>query len=220
MKNKSVIKVLIMILIILLLFMLIKIYHFAIVKHVFDAVENFKNQENRAYLVTSKMDENIVLLEETLLKEKIIKYANKRNDLYLTYEWKNFENNERYSFNIMNKEIYKDDIVIEDRKNLLNFPSFLNYLFKGDKINLSEIFDIYYIVPTKYEDKSCYKIATKKEIIIIDKDTYLPVYSSIKRVSYDNENKNAIERTYEFKVGEVTDEDVALPNLSEYTIVE
>lgn len=220
MKSKRVMKVLIVILAILLIFVLSRLYHFVIMSRVFDAIVAFKNEENRRYFVSTIINTNRILEKEVLVNQKIIKNLSNRNGINLNYEWRNLESNESYSFNVNSKEIYKNDVIIQNRAVLPNLPDFIGYAFKNNKVNLDKILDIYYIIPTKYEEKSCYKIGLKHEIIIIDKATYLPIYSSITRINSNDGNKEKIENIYEFKVGEVTDEDVALPDLSDYIIVE
>lgn len=219
MKKKLIMKVLIIILVILLLFALSKVYHFVIVKNVFNAITEFQNEENRSYLVSTRIDDDVIFEVKVLLKENVMIHASKSENMDLN-KWKDFQNNEQYSFNMKNKEIYKDDIMILDKNTLSNLPTFIEYTSKEDKISLDKIFQVRHIVLTKYENKFCYKIVTKNQVIVIDPNTYLPFYSSFQRVKFNEKNKVKIENTYEFKVGEVTDEDVALPDLSEYTVVE
>lgn len=216
-KNKLVKRILMIGLVILLLFILSKVYQFVMMSKLFNAIENFRKEENRSYSVKTMLDEDVVFEETTLLKKDIMKYVSKENGLDLNYRWRNFQNNEKYSFNIKNKEVYKNDMMLENKRLLYNLPSLIDYTFRE---NVSKIFDIRHIILTKYNNKICYKIATKNEIIIIDKDTYLPVYSSVRKITSEDQKRTKIENTYEFKVGEVTDEEVALPDLSEYTIVE
>lgn len=216
MKKELIRKVLKIMIVILILFVLVKLYHFMIVKHLFDAITEFKNEENRAYFVNTVMSENMVLEEKVFLKQETIKYISKESNVDLIYEWREFRNNEEYFFDVNSKKIYTKDTYLT--KNFLpDIPECIGYSY-GEEFKPSAILAVHHIIPTRYNDKFCYKIITKNEVIIIDKDTYLPVYSSMKTVKTDSKNK--IEKTYEFKVGEVTDEEVALPDLSEYTIVE
>ncbi len=213
--KKLIRKVLIIMGIILLLFVLIKLYHFVIVKNMFDAIDEFRNEENRAYFVNTVIDGDAVLEEKVLLKEDIIKYINRISGSEVRCKYRNFENNQEYSFCSEKKEVYMNDLTIQNRDVLYSLPAFMELKDIKLKLKLSQI---NYIIPIKYNDKFCYKIVTRKEEVIIESSTYLPIYSSVKRVRLDDKTK--IEKTYEFKIGEVTDEDVALPDLSEYTIVE
>ena len=54
-------------------------------------------------------------------------------------------------------------------------------------------------------------------MVIIDKSTYLPVYSTLK-IANSKSKDNKIEYKYKFGVGTVTDEDIAVPNTSDYKI--
>lgn len=218
-KNKFVKRISIIILVILSLFMLRKLYHFVIVNKLYEAIEDFREKDNRVYLVTTTMDEEVVMEEKILLKQETVKYTNSKNNRDLNYIWKNFQNNEEYFIDVENK-IYTDDIIFKNKNVLPNLPNFIGYAFKKSKLNIPKIFEIRHILLTKHNDKVCYKIITKNEIIIVDKDTYLPIYSLLQEIDANDNKKIKIENTYEFKVGEVTDEDVALPDLSEYTVVE
>lgn len=225
MKNKVVIIkcliiVIMVVLLVLILFILSKAYQMTIINHVFEAIEEFKNEGNREYWVETIINGEVVLEEEIFLKQEMMKCVKRKNNSIISYKCKNLDQKEEYFVNIKNKKIYRHDIMIKNENTLYNLPNFIEYSFDNDKFKLSKIFDIHYIIPTKYKDKPCYKIVTKNEVTIVKKETYLPVYSSAKRMKSNEESKSKIERTYEFKVGEVTDEDVALPDLSEYTFVE
>lgn len=217
---KGIVIAIVVVFVILILFMLSKVYQMVIVSRVFEAVEEFRNEENRGYWVETIINGKMVLKEEIILKQEIVKHVKKKNGSIISYKCKNFDQKEECFVNIKNKKIYRHDIMIKNENTLYNLPNFIEYSFDNDKFNLYKIFDVHYILPTKYQDKLCYKIITKNEVIIVEKDTYLPIYSSIKRMKSNEESKSVIERTYEFKVGEVTDEDVELPDLSEYTFVE
>lgn len=216
-KNKLVKRILMIGLVILLLFILSKVYQFVMMSKLFNAIENFRKEENRSYSVKTMMDEDVVFEVETFLKQDRMKSINRINNSELNCQWIDFQNLRVYSFSMENKKVYKNDIMLENRDILSNLPDFIE---NTSERKISKIFKIRYITLIKYNNKICYKIVTKNEIIIIDKDTYLPVYSSIQKVSSNDNYKVKTEYTYEFKVGEVTDEEVALPDLSEYTIVE
>lgn len=202
-----------------MLFVLMKLYHFVIVKNMFDAIDEFRNEENRVYFVNTVMSENVVSRREILLKQDVMKYINRKSDLEVKYEWKNFENDKEYFFDMNNRKVYTNDKIFLNKDFLINMPNYIGYGYEVEN-KLFKVFDINHILPTKYNNELCYKIITKNEIIIIDRNTYLPIYSSTKMADSADKSKTKLEKTYEFKVGEVTDEDVALPDLSEYTIVE
>lgn len=217
---KRLIIALVIVLVILLLLVLSRVYYLVVINHVFEAIQKFKDEENREYCVEMKVNENTILKEQILLKQEIMKYINRKNSLDINCVWKNFKSKEKYSFGVKQKTVYINDLIMESKDILFNLPSLMGYTAENGKFDISKIFEVLYILPIKYQDKLCYKIITKNEVIIVEKDTYLPIYSSIKRMKSNEESKSVIERRYEFKVGEVTDEDVELPNLSEYTFVE
>ena len=206
-------KVLVIVAVVLVLIGLVKWYHFVVVRRMFDAINEFRNEENRAYFVKTVVDENMILEEKIMLKEGKIKHTNMKKGSEVDCKWENFEKNEEYFFNIEKKKVYINNLKIGNKDSLYSLPSFIEYLLRENKLKLN---GIVYILPIKYNNEFCYKIVTKKENIIIRSSTYLPIYSSVKRVKLDKKTK--IEKTYEFKVGEVTDEDVALPDLSKYTL--
>ena len=85
--------------------------------------------------------------------------------------------------------------------------------YNTNKFNIFKVFEIYYIIPIKYNNQFCYKISTKNEIVIIDGKTYLPLYSKVKTLNSDDGIENETENFYEFKIGEVKDEDMVMPDI-------
>lgn len=204
------------VLVILILFILIKSYHLIIIKNSYNAIKKFRNEENRYYTVSTIISKSIVRKEEIFVDRNIIKYV-KKNDTSGTYcEWKNLQTDEKYAYNMTSKSLYNDKALIERTDFLTNLPNLITSIYKNGKFNIVQALKVQYIIPTKYDNKSCYKISTKTEIVIIEKDTYLPVYSTMKTVNSEAGNGNKTENTYEFKVGTVTEEDIELPDFSDY----
>ena len=82
------------------------------------------------------------------------------------------------------------------------------------EIDISKIFEIRYIIPIKYNEQLCYKISTKTEIVIINAKTYLPLYSIAKSVNSDFDINDKMGNFYEFKIGEVKEEDMVMPDIT------
>lgn len=93
-------------------------------------------------------------------------------------------------------------------------PNLISILDKEEGVKISKIFEIRSIIPIKYNEQFCYKISTKTEVIIIDAKTYLPVYSNVKTVNSDLQIDNKTGNFYEFKIGEVKEEDMVMPDIT------
>ena len=218
--KKTVIKICLIITIVLTLFIMIKIYHFCIINKMYNAIKDFRENKNRYYSVEINLAGEVNRKEEIIYKDNKLKYIILNSSHYLYYEWKNLETNEQYIFNLENKELYNCDMFIISENILFNLPDMLLNIIKKDKITLKTVLDLDIIFTTKYNDKNCYKIRTKTEEIIIDKFTFLPIYSKKKIINSDSENKNKMEYTYKFRINDVTDEEIALPDLSDYKVID
>jgi hypothetical protein len=205
-----------LILAICLLCILSKIYYFTIMNNVHSAIENFKNEENRYYSVTIIKNKDNNRKEEILVKNSIIKYINQKYSVNTYCGWKNFETGEEYSIDLKNKSFSLDDELIAKRDTLINMPNLLLDMYQDNKLNVNEFLKIIYILPTIYDEQKCYKIVTKSQIVIVDRNTYLPLYSSMKTVNSNKETEDKTESIYEFQTNVVTDEDVMLPDLTDY----
>ena len=105
-------KVLVIVAVVLVLIGLVKWYHFVVVRRMFDAINEFRNEENRAYFVKTVVDENMILEEKIMSKEGKIKHTNMKNGSEVECKWENFENNEEYFFNIEKKKFYINNLKI------------------------------------------------------------------------------------------------------------
>lgn len=95
-----------------------------------------------------------------------------------------------------------------DKNFITSIPSLVSEIYSSNKINIVRFLEIHYIIPVKYEGKSCYKIVTKSETIIIDKNTYLPIYVCENWVNSEDDNSCKMEYFYEFEINTVTEEDM------------
>ena len=117
--------------------------------------------------------------------------------------WENSNNGEKFVFWDEPQKIYKKGGQVID-----NYPSMFKTSKKLDRFIMA-MHPLMLIYTEKYDNKSCYHITMFGITEIIEKDTGL--------VLYDNNN---IERRQQYTFNTVTDEDVKLPNLEEYTFRE
>ena len=179
-------------------------------------IEDFEYEFNRYYCVSIDKSQKKAYIEELFFCNNIAKYSIFNNGKNIYYEWKDFNKQKKYSINHLSMEMLQEDyLTIENKNTLYNLPS----LFYNENV-LKNIFKIHYIIPTTYNETKAFKIVTASEEIIIDANTFLPVHIIKKNYNSNNNLENCIEYNYEFEVGTVTDEDVALPDLSEYKIIE
>ena len=178
------------------------------------AIEQFRNEKNRYYLFLTQNNSNIQNYNEIFLKNNLIKIVQNNSTIGNYCEWKDLETGEVNIHKSSNKEKFENESAINE-DTLFGLPNFITNIHKNNGIKITQLLKVYYIIPTTYNNKPCYKISTTSEDIIIDKETYLPLYSLVKTVNSNRENE-ITENTYKFEVNTVTDEDVTLPSFEEY----
>ena len=181
-----------------------KVYHYVVIHNVYHAIENFISEKNRYYSVKIIQNGKMLFNEQIFCKDNQMKYLVLNSNLKKWYfELKNFDENA--------KELSNLDSRIEDISFITNIPISLLEIYQNNKFNFDQFFQIYHIASTEYEGKRCYKIVTKTEILLVDENTYLPVYAYRNLKSSEklaNPNKEYI---YEFRVNTVTQEDMQEP---------
>lgn len=209
-------KILISIIVMLILFLIIKFYHLCILINIHKKIDTFVSKTNREYCVELLKSNTQTRKEKIFFNNNIIKFIIIENEDVIYIEWKNFNDNNYYAINNLNKELLsKKFFSLEDKNTLYDLPN----LFKNNHM-LKYLFKIYYIIPTTYNEIKCFKIVTASEKIIIDANTFLPI-RLVKRNYNSTENlEECVEYNYKFETGTVTDEDIALPDFSEYKIIE
>jgi len=205
-------KIVVFALIILIGFVVSRIYCFVIVNRVYCAINQFREAENRYYAVTTvKKGKNATKLE-TFYRNNKIKYLQfYKNHEKICCGYKDFNTDEKYFWVIGqdgSKIFNEGEKYIMDRRFIIGVPNILLQIYLKGKFNPKEFFRIYYIIPVKYENKKCYKIVTKYETIIIDKETFLPKYSCKNWVNSEDDNACKMEYFYEFEINTVTEEDM------------
>ena len=189
-----------------------KVYCFAIANRSYCEINDFKKAENRYYAVTIKKEEKNIAKYEIFCKDNKMIYLQFNEKLENIFsEFKNFNTNESCFFATEgdeNKILNLNERYIKDKTFIIIIPNLMLKIFQNNKFNLKEFLNIYYVIPVKYEDKKCYKIVTKYETIIIDKETFLPKYSCKNWVNSEDDNSCKMEYFYEFEINTVTEEDM------------
>ncbi len=190
--------------VVLFIWLCFKAYHYVVIHNVYQAIENFISEKNRYYSVRTIQNGKMLFNEEIFYRDNQMKYLVLNSDLKKWYfELRNFDENE--------EELGKLDSRIESSDFLTNIPNFISLIYQNNKFNFDQLFQIYRITSTEYEGKKCYKIMTKMETLLVDKNTYLPIYAYRNLKSSEklaNPNKEYI---YEFRVNTVTQEDMQEP---------
>lgn len=215
-KKVGIIIFVVIVLIIMAVFIGKRIYYFTVIRNVYEAIENFRNEDNRYYAVTIT-NNNMTKVEEILVKDNRVKWNEKKDNMRVYCEWKDFNDNEEYSIIFKNKTFSVNNLLMVEPKFLKNLPNAVLDIFRGNQFNIKEFQKIERVLPVDYNNQKCYKIITDKETLIVDQETYLPIYYSVETINSEENIKLLTETTYEFKVGEVTDEDIALPDLTGFT---
>lgn len=126
-------------------------------------------------------------------------------------EFRDFDIDEKY-FWMVNEDGKKisnqREQYIVDGKFIVDIPRLFLKIYQKNKFNLKEFLKVYYVTFVKYENEKYYKIVTKHETIIINKETLLPEYSCKNWVSTEEDKMCEMEYFYEFEINTVTDEEM------------
>lgn len=215
-KKVGIVIFVVIILIIMAVFIGKRIYYFTVIRNVYEAIENFRNEDNRYYAVTMT-ENNVTICGNIVLKNNILKWNEKRDNVNVYCQWKDFNKNQEYAIIFKDKTFTINEFLITHSTILTNLPKVLLSVFTDNQFNIKEFQKIERVLSVDYNNQKCYKIITDKETLIVDQETYLPIYYSVETVTSEENINLLTETTYEFKVGEVTDEDIALPDLTGFT---
>ena len=214
------------IIIILILITIIKIIQINCIENIRMKIEKFEKLESSYYKQIS-VNENQKVETSRIRKNELIKekynYISINNEIIKIINLGKSEiliiDNKCNKYNI---EKYKNDYDIR----LNNLPKIikikndiLEEIKTGNIFSIFNCFRIIYIIPTQYKDINCYKIKTTREVLYINKDTLYPVYLEYNQTNSNNK-KEKIKIEYIFKENTVTDEDIKIPDLSNYKLVE
>ena len=197
-----------------ILFLVTRIYHFIVINQVYNAMMRFNEESNKYYSVTINDSDKNAISEIAFVKDNITKCCEQKNGTDLYCEWKNFDHKEKYEIDFKTKSFKKSTLAENQQSVLRNLPRLILNIYKDEKFIFYEFLKIKYVIPVKYQNQKCYKIVGNNDTCIVDRDNFLPIFYSVKFMK--SEQSLEMENTYEFKIGEVTDEDVALPDLTEY----
>lgn len=196
-------------------FLSFKFHHFVIMNRAYDAIKRFREEENRYYFVMTMHNDKLLYEEYIFAKDNQIKYLKFLKNLkQLYFEYRNFNTDEKYAWAIKEnneKIVNEEEQSILSKKFITKIPTIVSQLYENDKLNISKLFDIQYIASTEYEDRKCYKIKTKAETVLLDKETYLPVYVRKDLINSDGQSFSSVEYIYEFQTGTVTEQDMEIP---------
>ena len=195
-------KVLIAILIIFIILVILAIWRYNILTDIYE--KNNEKFSTSNYYYYSKTDDTIM---EAWKKDQItkvnLKQVNGEGDVTI---WKNESTGEEYAF-------YKKQKIYTESQGAVLGITPAGFSLEPDANNriLIAINPIVYIGTKEYDNKECYYVKIDEQEEYIEKETGL-----LLAVFQDNKQIRSIE--YEF--GEVTDEDVAKPDLSQYEYME
>ena len=203
-------KILIVLVVLLILYLVTCVYKYCVLSKLLNTSK--KTTEISNYHVYAEHSGMVNGIFEYWRKDDILKTNLKNDDVVLTL-WSNSSTGEKYFINNMEK-IYMPldgEVARWDALPVFAFSDTVDY-----ELCFNPLFIIY---PKKYNNTNCYcltkyneksPISTEsKSVAIIDKKTCFSLYNN------DGSQKNV---NYDF--GTVTDEDVKLPNLEEYTFRE
>ncbi len=191
-------KILIIISAIIILFIIYTIYRYMVITKIHKMTMANKEKTN-LYYYSETEDTIMEFWRKDNIKKINLKQA--KGDGDITF-WLNENTNVGYIFYNSNKtyEIAKDSLIIEalPMSMISNESSIFNNLVMSI---------VTFIMPTKYNDTSCYYIRTGNISEKIEKDTGMLLYSC-----------NPIDRKIRYSFDSVTDEDTKIPDITEYTI--
>ena len=171
------------------------------------------NAKNNYYFYSETADTIMTYWKKDNIHKVNIK--NIKGEGNLTF-WKNVDTNEYYMFNETKNKTYSKHIG-NNGMMVENLPLTGYYVSSENKVGINLMFAINpccTILSGKYEDKDCYILGYLEEGSSkewIEKETGLPVYM---------EFANGISRKIQYSFDTVTDDDVKMPNIEEYTLME
>lgn len=214
------------IIIIFILITIIKIVQINFIENIRIEIEKFQRLNNSYYNVSSSIkNQNI---EITIIRKgKIIKEVDDFIPIdNATVKYIDFNNMQVINIDRFNKTYEIKNNIENYDINIKNSPKILELLNEikqdinnGNVFSIFNCFRIIYIIPIQYKDINCYKIKTTREVLYINKDTLYPVYLEYNQTNSNNK-KEKIKIEYIFKENTVTDEDIKIPDLSNYKLVE
>ena len=194
-------KILILIVLILLILLVIVFYRYNILTTLQEKNYIYNEKSNCYYY--SESDNTIM---EYWKKDGIIKLNTRQlnGNGNITF-WLNTNTNEEYIFWNEPEKYYSE----EEGVTLKRLPQGMMFAEDAKVRLMMAVYPGLYIGSQKYEGKDCYKIKIGEQEEFIEKETGLVLYSS------NGENRKI---TYSFDC--VTNEDIKMPDINEYKLIE
>ncbi len=208
--------VLLILIIIAFILGIVAIYRFTLIQSIFKKVDE-NIAINNYYLKTIVTDGNNNFETEAFYRDGIGKCVTS-NGLYSWVDGKN-----AYLVDEENKKIYVLDINDENAITLVSNDMFSSVI-PGYNKNIFQRFLLACDLKTriksdKLEKQECYMITTNENNIIktvwIDKESKNPI-----RAELGNKNESLLKYNYELKFNSTNLEDIILPNIKDYTILD
>ena len=192
-------KILIVIAVIILIYLLITLYKYIVLTKIYERNTESNEMQNRHYY--SETEDQIM---EFWYKDGLMKFhLERKGNIGDIIMWENSNTGEKYVFWNEPEKRYQEGGQV-----IANYASM--FAERESKIRfMMAAYPLVFIAPTKYDGKQCYYVAMDDMKEKIDKETGLVLYES-----------NGMERTLNYTFNDVTDEDVQMPNLSEYEYIE
>ena len=191
-------KILIVIAVIILIYLLITLYKFSVLTKIYEKGKASNEIPNRYYYSETE-DQIIKCWQKDGIKKMSAKRKEKIGDIEM---WENSNTGEKYVFWNEPEKMYQEGGQV-----VIGIASMFSEGESKYRIMMA-INPALVIYPKKYDDKQCYGIKMSTISEVVDKETGLVLYVN-----------NGSERTYSYTFNEVTDEDVQMPNLSEYKYI-
>ncbi len=193
-------KILIVIAVIILIYLLITLYKYIVLTKIYERNMESKKITN-SYYYSETEDTIIEGWQKDGIKKMYAKLKGKIGDIEM---WENSNTGEKYVFWNEPEKRYQEGGQV-----VMSFASMFTESEKNIRLMMAA-HPLLFIIPSKYEDKQCYYITLFDIKEKIDKETGLTLL----------EGNSGIERTLKYTFNDVTDEDVEMPNLSEYEYIE
>ena len=188
-------KVLICIGILLFIYIITVVYKFSVLSKIYEKNSESSKITNRYYISETERNSIEFWQKENIFKQNL----NTRGSDKVTTIWKDKNSGETYTFS---GNTYRESGDIAEN---LSYT----YIEENPIVRLVYALNPLLIVTTKnYNNADCYCLKTFNSEDRIEKEKGLLVYTK------DEDT----ERTIKYSFNTVTDEDVALPNLDEYTL--
>ena len=192
-------KILIVIAVIILIYLLITLYKYIVLTKIYERNTESNKVPNRHYY--SETEDTIM---EFWYKDGLMKaHLERKEKVGDMIMWEDSNTGEKYVFWNEPERLYQEGGQV-----VANYASM--FTESQSKIRLMmAAHPLLFIVPTKYDNKQCYYVTMFDIKEKIDKETGLTLL----------EGNSGIERTLKYTFNDVTDEDVEMPNLSEYEYI-